>query len=491
MRFRSMLAMTVGVLWVTTSSAATLQGQVVDTNGQPVAQAQVILERGAQAAGGNVITVFTNAAGVFRFPEALPDLVPTQLKLRARALGYKSVDQSVKASADHISATLVVAKTSNQIDTAPASAWLNRIDSRAEKSAFVMNCIDCHQVPASEQRTYAASIADLHAADPVLARTESWKHIVKYMNYLSAWEFSRGRRGNEEKLDAEAVYSVENGDDVVKAMVKYFPDRLDHISGYSWGAPVIATASTAIWEYEVPHPNAIREALMLGEPRKLWVADVAANRMVAVDVATGKQQDYEVPSGVLMSPHSLHKGKDGSLWVTPLFNSVVAHLDIPTGKWRTWQLKTPDGKSPGIHDLSFGWEHELLTDARGRIWYSDIGSNAVGYFDPKDGSARIWGAPPSPGREGRTALYGLSMTKNRKEVWYSQLGNGTFGGFDIDTQQYIGPFQLPDRNAGPRRICISDTDVLYMALYGSGQLAEFDTKIPFARWCGSPLPTAM
>lgn len=479
MRRESWLA-AAGMLWLGAAGAATLQGRVVDTNGQPVAQAQVILERDAGAAGAHVITVFTGAGGQFRFPENLPELTRERLKVRARALGYKPVEQSVRASGAAgnatLDATLIVARVDNQVDVAPASAWLNRIATRAEKSAFVMNCIDCHQVPASEQRAYAAAIADVHAADPALARSESWKSIVKYMNYLSQWEFSRGRRADDQKLDAEAVYSVENGDAVVKAMTKYFPDRLDQISGYRWGAPLIATANTAIWEYAVPHPNAVREALMLGEPRRLWVADVAANRVVAVDVATGKQQDHEVPSGVLMSPHSLHKGKDGSLWVTPLFNSVVAQLDVATGKWRTWRLRTPDGKSPGIHDLSFGWEHELLADERGRIWYSDIGNNAVGYFDPTDGSARIWGAPPSPGRPGRTALYGLSMTKNRREVWYSQLGNGTFGGFDIEKQQFIGPFQLPDANAGPRRIAISDSDVLYLALYGGGQLAEFDTK---------------
>jgi len=68
------------------------------------------------------------------------------------------------------------------------------------------------------------------------------------------------------------------------------------------------------------------------------------------------------------------------------------------------------------------------------------------------------------------------MTKDHNEVWYSQLGNGTFGGFDIAEQAYIGPFQLPDRNAGPRRLTISDDDVMYLALYGGGQLAEFDTK---------------
>jgi cytochrome c len=73
-------------------------------------------------------------------------------------------------------------------------------------------------------------------------------------------------------------------------------------------------------------------------------------------------------------------------------------------------------------------------------------------------------------------LYGLIMTKDRNEVWYSQLANGTFGGFDIEKQEFIGPFQLPDPNAGPRRITIDDNDVMYIALYGSGQLAEFDIK---------------
>jgi virginiamycin B lyase len=339
-----------------------------------------------------------------------------------------------------------------------------------------MDCIDCHQVPAPEVRNYAASIADIHAPQPAAARAASWDMIVSYMNYLSTWEFGRGRRADDEQVDAEAVYSVDNGDQVVELLTEIFDDRLDYISGFDWGAASIANPDTVIWEYEVPNPNAVREALMLGSPPKLWVADVSANRLHAVDVATGAIDVHEVPSEVIMSPHSLHRDQDGSLWVTPLFNSIVARLDVDSNRWRTWQLRTPAGQSPGIHDLSFGFEHELRTDPDGRIWFSDIGNNAVGYFDPGDGQSRIWPAPPSPGRDGRTSLYGLSMNRDASEVWYSQLGNGTFGGFDIKEQEYIGPYQLPDRNAGPRRISINDEDVLYLALYGSGQLAEFDTR---------------
>lgn len=467
------------VFYMGHATAATLGGQVLDGNGNAVAQVAVIYTRPAGAVGSSVVTVFSDSSGRFRFPDDYPEASAPAAKLTTRALGYRLAEvlpASRPSDTGALEFTLLMAREDNQADTAPASAWLNRIADRAEKSAFVMDCIDCHQVPASEQRAYAAAIIDQHAPDPDLARSESWKSIVKYMNYLSNWEFSRGGRANDQKLDAEAVYSVENGDAVAKTLTRHFTDRLDRISGYQWGAPLLANASTAIWEYEIPHPNAVREALLLGEPRQLWVADVASNRMISVDIATGRQQDHEVPSGVLMSPHSLHRDAGGSLWVTPLFNSVVAFRDMKSGQWQTWRLRTPDGKSPGIHDLSFGHAHELLTDAQGRIWYSDIGNNAVGYFDPKDGATRIWPAPPSPGRAGKTALYGLSMTKNRKEVWYSQLANGTFGGFDIEKQQFIGPFQLPDPNAGPRRISIDDNDVLYLALYGSGQLAEFDTK---------------
>ena len=474
------LVLTASVLHIVGATAATLQGQVLDVNGQPVAQVAVLYTRPAGAAGANVVTVFSDASGRFRFPDNYPEARRDSVQLSTRVLGYRlaEVVRSAKPAgqgAEALEFTLLMAREDNQAAVAPASAWLNRLN-RADKAAFVQDCIDCHQVPAIEQRNFAAAIADQHAPNPAVARTESWKYIVKYMNYLSTWEFSRGSRSSGEKIDANAAYSVKNGDEVVKLMTTHFTDRLDRISGFQWGAPLLANARTAIWEYEIPHPNAVREAMLLGNPRQLWIADVSANRLFTVDIATGKRAVQEVPSSVLMSPHSMHRDHEGNLWVTPLFNSVVAYRNLATGQWKTWRLKTADGKSPGIHDLSFGAGHELLTDDKGRIWYSDIGNSAVGYFDPKDGAARIWTAPQVAARPGRIALYGLSMTKNRKEVWYSQLGNGMFGGFDIDKQQFIGPFQLPDRNAGPRRIAIGDDDVLYMALYGTGQIAEFDTS---------------
>jgi streptogramin lyase len=61
-------------------------------------------------------------------------------------------------------------------------------------------------------------------------------------------------------------------------------------------------------------------------------------------------------------------------------------------------------------------------------------------------------------------------------VWYAQLGIGVFGSFNTETLKYETAVLMPDKNAGTRRICMSDGDVLYVTLYNSGQIAEYDTR---------------
>ncbi|MFO1410430.1 MAG: hypothetical protein U1F06_08655 [Steroidobacteraceae bacterium] len=128
-----------------------------------------------------------------------------------------------------------------------------------------------------------------------------------------------------------------------------------------------------------------------------------------------------------------------------------------------------------MHDLSFDANHELQADRHGRIWYSDIGGNGVGWFDPRSGKAGVHPAPPVPGRSGNEQLYGLAMSSDRTHLWYSQVAIGCFGSFNIETGKFETLVQLPDASAGPRRMAMSVL-VLYVALYGSGQLAEYDTR---------------
>lgn len=470
-------AIAISLLAVSCSGAMAdtrVSGYVYDLQGAPLSQAMVSLATAENHRGADVITVFTDAQGRFVFPQAVGDVRDAASPVTVRALGYEQLRVATARGDQTLELTIIMRGTPDYAGAAPASAWLAGMNA-AKMEQLVNACVGCHQVPGPEVRAYARQIAAVTGADPAAVRKESWIAMVKYMNYLSAEEFGRGASATPP--DANRVYGVGDGDEISAILYNHFTGALQELAGYSWGAPLAVTPDTVILEYEVPRPNAIREALLGGTPPKLWAADVSSNRMYAIDIATGSQEVLEVPTDLNMGPHSMHRDPDGSLWITPFFSSVLAHLDPDKKTWRTWPLRNKQGAPVGIHDLSFGYEHELLTDKQGRIWFSDIGNNAVGYLDPKTGVIENYVAPEIPGRPGRqAALYGLAMTRDRTHIWYSQVGIGSFGSFNVETQKFEQSVQLPSIHAGPRRLSISDNDILYVPLYGAGQLIEFDTR---------------
>ena len=451
-----------------------VSGYVFDLQGAPLPQAMVSLTTGETHQGADVVTVFSDAQGRFSFAQAFGAISDQETPVSVSVPGYEQRHVATVSDGQSLQLTVLMQRTPNYAAAAPASAWLKGMEP-AKMEQLVNSCVGCHQVPGPEVRAYAKQVAAVPGTDPAEIRRQSWIAMVKYMNYLSAEEFGRG--ASSTPPDANRVYGVGDGDAIAGILYDHFTGPMQELDNYSYGAPLAVTADTVIMEYEVPRPNAIREALLGGTPPKLWAADVSSNRMFGIDIATGKLEALEVPTDLTMGPHSMHRAKDGSLWITPFFSAVLARLDPDKKTWQTWPLKSTKGQPVGIHDLSFGYEHELLTDKKGRIWFSDIGNNAVGYLDPKTGVIENYVAPEIPGRPGRqAALYGLVMTSDHAHIWYSQFGIGSFGSFNVDTLKFEQSVQLPSINSGPRRLSISDADIMYVPLYGAGQLVEYDTR---------------
>jgi cytochrome c len=455
------------------AGAATLGGVALDLNGRPVVGAMVTVATGLP--GPTAQTVYTDAAGHFEFPERDSFGSGDNLLVSLRALDHELLDHKVRrAGSDRLELTLLARPTTNQANAVPASAWLRGAGNHETNSTFVLDCIGCHQVPAVQFRNYAGAMADIPGPDRTDIAHRGWTAMIQYMNYISAEEFGRGP--DVAPPDAVNVYSVGDGDRVIDFLTGHFHGRMNEISGYSWGAPLAVTPRTVIAEYEVPKPNAVREALLLGSTPQLYVADVASNLIYKVDPASNRQTPLTIPGADPIGPHSLHRGADGSLWVAPFVSSVIARLDVDSGRWQTWPMKTSEGKATGAHDLSLGADHVVLADHEGRIWFSDILNDSIGYFDPATGRTEIYRAPPlPPDRPRNGSLYGLVMSADRRTLWYSELNGGRIGSFNIETRRFETSVLLP-ANSGPRRLAIDDRGVLYVALYGRGQLLEYDTN---------------
>ncbi|MYE49554.1 MAG: hypothetical protein F4X96_08980 [Gammaproteobacteria bacterium] len=475
--FRRSLATAALALGLAGAAQATVsvEGSVLDINGRPVGQAQVTLDWGPGAHGATAVTVFTDERGRFSFPRAFANASSEKLPVTVRALGFEQLRtaSSFNGSDEIANLTIVMRRVANQAAVAPSSAWLDSVQDPEDVAVIVQNCVSCHQFPAPEIRDFANAIHDMHGnSGPALE--QSWSMSVKYMNYLYVEEFARGNP--KRKVDVQASYWQFPVEPLAKKITELFPGRMDYVEDYDWGAPLIVTPDTVISEYEVPDPNAIREAVLMGSD--LWIADVNSDDLIRVNRFTGEQRVFTVPSDVPVGPHTLNKGSDGSLWVTGLFNGIVAQLVDPENEeWRVWPVRDEKVRGVGIHDVTFDPKHEALTDTEGRLWYSNIAANAVGYFHPETGAVGNYIAPEIPGRPGaRAQLYGALMESDRKHVWYSQLGIGAFGSFNTETLEFEELVVMPSMNAGPRRLTISEEDILYVPMFGGGQLVEYDTQ---------------
>ena len=347
----------------------------------------------------------------------------------------------------------------NQAGTAPASAYLREIGRAEDREALIDTCVACHQLPAPEVRAYAKLLDDTPQTQTPAAREQSWEAVVQQMNYISAKEFARAGGGAP---GGEGAYSGGEPGPTARLLASALQGPLQEVRGYQYGAALIASARTLIREYEVPEPNAIREAVTLDDASALFAADVSSNRIFRIDTASGAIRALTIPGPDLFGPHTLVRGSDG-LWVGPFFPGHVAHLDPKSETWKIWSLAPVGGRPAGLHDLSFDTHHDLSTDRHGRVWYSDIVNNAIGWFNPKSGASGSFPIPPVAGRTGGELVYGLAMSPDRTHVWYCQLGIGSFGSFNVETRRFETQVSLPSPTSGPRRISISDDGVLYLA----------------------------
>jgi len=458
---------------IATGIAATLsagaladtQGRVSDLNGVPLPQVMVTLTKATGASGATATTVFTDERGEFKFAADTPTGT-----LSVRILGYRPVESATPTG--NAPVTILMRPEANQAGVAPASAYLKDFNNPADREALVMACVACHQMPAPEVRDYAKLLDDTPQAQSAEAHEQAWTAIVKQMNYVSSVEF--GRAGGFVP-SGENVYSGGDPAPTAKLLVEVLQGPLREVRGYRYGAPLITTSHTTIREFEVPAPNAIREAVPFGGTDFLYAADVSSNRLIRIDTHSGAVKDFTIPGKDLLGPHTLVPGA-GGVWATSFFPNVLMRLDPRTEQFKLWRLNKPGGHPVGVHDISFDADHHVVADKQGRVWFSDIMNNAVGWVDPRSGKTGEFKIPPVPGREGNEQVYGLAMSPDRSHVWYCQLGIASFGSFNTESLKFERHIEFDSRTAGPRRMSMSDDGVLYLALYGAGQLAAYDTK---------------
>ena len=464
-RGRRVMGMAAAAL-VVPAAALAMSGEVTDSAGKPLAQAMVTLAPAEMTLGASTFTVFTDPEGRYSLPEKA-----TGSRVLVRKLGYTATTVDVAQAA-----RIQLAATTNLADAAPPSAWLPRTGADdLARADTVLQCTSCHQFPSQKVRHYSMMLDGKSTEE----KQAAWKAIINYMRVKFVQIGPDQSLYDPAKMDFKNILDPRQGsfdlhdEETISAfLATHLPTRFDELKSYDYGAPLGVTGKTVMREIQLPQDAFVREVGLTPDSPYLWGADLQHNRLLRVDPETGDEKPYPIPYPGPTGPHTIVDTPDGKFWVTMLEQGVVGRFDPKTEQW---QLFDKFGKYEMAHDIAPDYKFQAMPDPKGRYWFTLIGSNRMASLDPSTGAITTVDVPKRPGEAAmHSSLYGAVITHDGKRVWFSQLSGGV-GAVNTETGKVDVYLPMP-QGAGPRRMAIDDQDVLYVPMFGSGDLLIYDSK---------------
>ncbi len=499
----AILAAGVLLLCGTATEAAGLRGRVVAiADGAPVEQAVVTLTFKKSATGPDAVTVFTDDEGTFTFPDNLPSLEKA-VSVRVMKLGFMTAETKGEAldtaQQKNVGVTLYMQATGNIASQVPASAWLDVARPGKARNITVTSCSSCHQLASPRMREYAAQIEAVRGGpegDKValeawrkVVRHEAWRTTVKYMRSMHYSVFPLESKMSIAAIDWATAqndklnfFNADQGEEVAQYLADNFPRTTEYLEKgkYVRGGELGVTTRTVIREFTFPDKALVRELVATPDTHYLWGADVKRNKIVRLDPRTGETKWYPVDFNGSTGPHTIVSDDEGNIWVSMIDNDQFGRFDPKTGKWKLWTLRPanlPNADSIAgaaiVHDMSIDAQGRLARDRFGKIWLTIVGTNQMGTLDPDTGEVAFYDTNHIEGLSAiNHLLYSTVLSPNGDCAWYSQV-NGWVGCINTETKKIEKLVPFPE-GAGPRRMARDDKGTLWVALFGTGQVARID-----------------
>jgi len=461
--------------------SATLAGQVLSSQGQPISGAIVTLFDESQKRSESV---YSDAFGQFQ----LETNMSGTMTVRARA-PYFSDQQSPVLLSGQERAQITLAMTQQEDPEAlssalPASAHAAKLDFEQEEDeqAFRSQCYFCHQI--GNALTRRARSEDEWQA--VLDRMQSYGSIITHGNE------SAFRSTLSKNFDGHPVKAIQTHD----------------------VSPELAEALYLEWQ--VGDAKSYIHDIEASRDGKLFGVDMGRDALYILDPDSGERQTVafppsELPLGGMFSgaiaplgtfearhgPHSVQEGPQGKMWTTNSLAAEIMSFDPQTHEFKMYPIGG-DAVYP----------HTLRWDEHGILWFTLALSNQIGRFDPKTERFELIDTPSNgiwrwmsdamlpgllkfaswfpkqdlqltmshhkPSGEGHDIFnlpYGIDINPVDGSIWYSKLYAGYIGRLDPVTLK-IEEIKTPLK--GPRRLRFDASGTLWIPSFDESALMRFD-----------------
>jgi streptogramin lyase len=149
----------------------------------------------------------------------------------------------------------------------------------------------------------------------------------------------------------------------------------------------------------------------------VWWAEDLADRMVRIDPATGKVEEYKIPYDGVAYPRRMNHDARGDIWVGLWNAGLLMKVDYET---KQMSFYAPPTETPGTYSVSVDRKNNL-------IWVSEQQADKIARFNPKTSE---WVEFPLPDSESDPRRIEVDQS-NPNRVWWSGNLSGRMGFVEV------------------------------------------------------------
>lgn len=218
------------------------------------------------------------------------------------------------------------------------------------------------------------------------------------------------------------------------------------------GAADPQIAPPRISEWQLPAPMFGRTVAVAADG-SIFIAVPNDNKVVRFDPKAQSFREWEMPRG--HQPNSVIIDRSGTVWTTGYGNGTIGRLRPATGMIAEFSVPSGGG---GPHSL-------VLSDDGETIWFTMQTGDKLGSLDTATGRIAEYDTSGNP--------TGIALDR-AGNVWWCRNADNKLGRLEPRS----GRFSEVDlgRGSRPRRIAVGPDGMLWVTLYGKGQLAKVNAS---------------
>src|ERR1700688_745240 len=376
----------------------------------------------AKLDGSNVTTtVVTNAQGIYSFPA--DKLTPAHYSISTSAAGYRLEGPKATDIAAGAATTtdITLAKTNALANQLSNGEWLNSRPGDDKLKAALTNCVGCHTIQRIVQSTHdAAEFVQVFKRMGTYSPGSTPTHPQSLLPGGNNSDRSPMPGPIQQKMaDYLASVNLSNAE-TVEFPLKPFP----RLTGRS--------TRVVITEYDLPRKDAQPHDVVMDGDGVVWYSDFSHEMIGALDPATGKVADYELPTLRPDEPKGsldLELDPRGDLWLSGMYQAGLYKIDRKTKQITAYPFPAA-WLNPTTQASMVSPSHD---DVDGKVWTNNQDAHLHYRLDISTGTYEDLG-PAADENGTRINAYGMP-TDLANNVYLLNFGGTSIGRRDAKTNE--------------------------------------------------------